>query len=194
MGALTKGYTFGATEQVTSTKLHNLVDSASLNTAAADGSTLQVVSMSGTNKMKIKDSGVGTTQLADNSVTGEKVDSTDSFNFNAVQATTCGLDAYSFTTDSSTLAPNLALGNFQILTIDRNVTSVSALANMSAGKQFTFIIKNGNFNVTGWDTTWKWFGDAEPDVTAVSAGTATDILSGVTDGTNAYVTLLKNFA
>ena len=37
---ITKGYTFGATELVTSTKLHSLVDSATVSGAvASDGTT-----------------------------------------------------------------------------------------------------------------------------------------------------------
>ena len=42
MPILSKGYSFGSTEQVTSTKLGNLVDAAAFTTGAVDGTTTEL--------------------------------------------------------------------------------------------------------------------------------------------------------
>ena len=60
MAILVKGKTFTATEQVTSTKLHQLVDSATFDPAAADGSTLEV---SG-GALRVKDAGITGAKLS----------------------------------------------------------------------------------------------------------------------------------
>lgn len=54
MAIIIKGKTFTSTEQVTSTKLHQLVDDATFDAAAADGSTLEVSA----GALRIKDAGV----------------------------------------------------------------------------------------------------------------------------------------
>lgn len=60
MAILVKGKTFTSTEQVTSTKLHQLVDSATFDPAAADGSTLEV---SG-GALRVKDAGITGAKLS----------------------------------------------------------------------------------------------------------------------------------
>ena len=60
MAILVKGKTFTSTEQVTSTKLHQLVDSATFDPAAADGSTLEVSA----GALRVKDAGITTAKLA----------------------------------------------------------------------------------------------------------------------------------
>ena len=54
MAIIIKGKTFTSTEQVTSTKLHQLVDDATFDAAAADGSTLEVSA----GALRVKDAGI----------------------------------------------------------------------------------------------------------------------------------------
>jgi len=54
MAIIIKGKTFTSTEQVTSTKLHQLVDDATFDAAAADGSTLEVSA----GALRVKDLGI----------------------------------------------------------------------------------------------------------------------------------------
>ena len=67
---------------------------------------------------------------------------------------------------------------------------------MESGQQFTFVIVNSGGNTIGsgatWDSTWKFQGGDQPSGT--SAAGSVDIISGVTDGTNAYITMVKNFS
>lgn len=60
MPIIIKGKTFTATEQVTSTKLHQLVDSATFDPAAADGVTLEVSA----GALRVKDLGVTGAKLS----------------------------------------------------------------------------------------------------------------------------------
>ena len=60
MAILVKGKTFTSTEQVTSTKLHQLVDSATFDPAAADGNTLEVSA----GALRVKDAGITGAKLS----------------------------------------------------------------------------------------------------------------------------------
>ena len=68
MAILVKGKTFTSTEQVTSAKLHQLVDSATFDPAAADGSTLEV---SG-GALRVKDGGITGAKLGSDIAFGMK--------------------------------------------------------------------------------------------------------------------------
>jgi hypothetical protein len=195
MGILSKGKTFTGTEQVTSTKLHNLVDAATFDDPA-DGTTVEV---KGTGKLGVVDGGINTAQLADDCITPDKLDGlTGEFGFTALSSITARLIAYApAAITSSTLSLDLDNGNAQIITLDEPggaITTVDALANMTAGEQFTIILKpiNRTHSITGWHSTWKWFGGSAPAITGTAG--SVDIISGISDGTNAYVTMLKGFA
>lgn len=77
MGVLVKGHTFADNEQVTSTKVNNLVDNATFSNDAVDDSTIQISS----NKLAVKtintgqiaNSAVTTAKVADNAVTTAKI-------------------------------------------------------------------------------------------------------------------------
>jgi hypothetical protein len=69
MAIIIKGKTFTSTEQVTSTKLHQLVDSATFDAAAADGSTLEVSA----GALRVKDLGVTGAKIADSTITDAKI-------------------------------------------------------------------------------------------------------------------------
>ena len=110
MSIIKKGTDFGPTEQVTSTKLDNLVDNASFtdtsaNAVAYTGSTgtclqgggLEVTSAG---QLQVKDSGITTAKLNDNAVTTAKI--TD------LNVTTAKIAADAITT--AKIADNVELG------------------------------------------------------------------------------------
>lgn len=69
MAILSTGNTFGATDTVTSTKLNNIADAATFDDPV-DDSTLELHN----GKLRVKASGVGTTQIAPSSVTKAKIE------------------------------------------------------------------------------------------------------------------------
>ena len=71
MAILSTGNTFGATDTVTSTKLNNIADAATFDDPV-DDSTLELNTADG--KLRVKASGVGTTQIAPSSVTKAKIE------------------------------------------------------------------------------------------------------------------------
>lgn len=70
MAILSTGNTFGATDTVTSTKLNNIADAATFDDPV-DDSTLE---LHNDGKLRVKASGVGTTQIAPSSVTKAKIE------------------------------------------------------------------------------------------------------------------------
>ena len=96
MAILNKGTTYASGDNVTAANLNTLVDSATFKTGsneATDNSTLQV---HGSGYLKIKDLGVGSTQIADDAVITAKIaDST---------GTTDGVTSAKLATDSVTEA------------------------------------------------------------------------------------------
>jgi len=191
MGVLTTGYTWPSAGQVTSTLLNNMVNNAAFASGAVDNVT---IGLSGS-KLSLKDDAVTNGKIADDAVGPEHIGSGE-FTFDSAVATTSQLLPYELAQDSSTMTLDLGNGNFQIVTMSVEVDTVNALANMATGKQFTFVMKaNGSTGFASdatWDSTWKWQGGVVPASTMTNG--AVDIISGVTDGTNAYVTLIKNFA
>ena len=67
MGVITTGQTFASGDQVTSTKLNDIANQATFTSAAdtTDDSTLTIVG----GKLKVKDNGIGSTQLASDALT-----------------------------------------------------------------------------------------------------------------------------
>jgi hypothetical protein len=70
MAILSTGNTFGATDTVTSTKLNNIANAATFDDPV-DDSTLELHT---DGKLRVKASGVGTTQIAPSSVTKAKIE------------------------------------------------------------------------------------------------------------------------
>jgi hypothetical protein len=192
MAVLSKGKTFADLEHITTAKVHELVDLATFDDPV-DGTSLALESSTG--KLKVKDDGISAAKIATDAVTPDAIDQDGGeYLMDDITAVTAKLTPHTETVNGA-VTIDLDNGNFQILTIDADVTSVAALSNQEAGKQFTIVIKaDGAFGIESgeWDTNWKWFGGDAPGTTATDG--AVDILSGVTDGTNAYVTLLKGFA
>ena len=70
MAILSKGKDFDTGEQVTATKLDNLVDNAIFASGAVDNVTTQI---NGSGQLIVKDSGVSTVKIADDAVTTAKI-------------------------------------------------------------------------------------------------------------------------
>ncbi len=192
MAILQRNQTFTPTDQVTSTKLHDLVDLATFHNDAVDGLTIEIAS----NKLAVKNVGITTAKIADDAVTPAKLDDDNESEFvmAKVAATAHRSVAHVDSHSSGDLTIDLDDGNFQIITLNGNVGTVQAVANQASGKHFTILIKpdGGDYSITSWDSTWKWFGGTAPTITGTDG--SVDIISGVSDGTNVYVSMLKNFA
>lgn len=193
---VTIGYTWPSAGQFTSTNMNNSVNEATFAATAVDDTTMTLVTIGGHGRLRVKDGGITTGKLASDAVTPTKIDrDAGEFFLDDVTASTTKLTPYTETISSSTMALDLDNGNFQIITFDTNTTTVSALDNLESGKQFTIlIVHSGAVSIadTAWDSTWKWQGGVAPSSTGTDG--AVDIISGVTDGTNAYVTYIKNFS
>ena len=63
MGVITTGQTFSSGDQVTSTKLNDIANQATF-TSATDTTDNSTLTLSGSGKLKVKDNGIGSTQLA----------------------------------------------------------------------------------------------------------------------------------
>lgn len=192
MAVLSTGQTFGATEQVTSTKLENIADLATFASGAVDGSSTALSS----GAVSVKDGGITTAKIADDAVTPAKVDEDNDTQFvmKKIKGTVTQLEPYTANV-SGAVSIDLDNGSFQVLTITGNVTSVAALSNGSSGQQFTIaFVDDGNAYTfaDSWDSSWKWFGGASSVTTQTAS--AIDIVSGVMVGSSPCVTMLKNFA
>jgi hypothetical protein len=76
MAILTKGQTFSTGDQVTAGKLNELVDDATFATGAVDDLTIGLDSNT-PKRLKVKDSGIGSTQIAGDAVVPTKVSFVD---------------------------------------------------------------------------------------------------------------------
>ena len=193
MAILTKGTTFPSAGQVTSTMLNNIVDNAAFAAGAVDDSTIQLAS----GKVALKDAGVTVNKIADTSITPAKIKYlSELWVFADVTTTKSRLVPGTVAQSTTTMALDLANGNFQIVTLSEDVDTVSALGNLATGKQFTFLFKaSGAKSITSaasWDSTWKFQGGVTPATTGTDG--AYDVVSGFCDDTNAYVTMIKNFS
>ena len=84
MGVLTKGTTFASTEQVTATKLNNIVDDATFTSSAATCNSAGGLELDSSTpkKLQIKDEGINLAMLSNNN-TLKKLYPIGSIYFNA---------------------------------------------------------------------------------------------------------------
>lgn len=184
MAILSKGKTFTATETVTSGKLHDLVDLAEFAAGAKDGVTIDIDP--GTGALFVKE--IDTPQLANDSVTADKVDgSNGTFVFASIQGQRHLSIPHTHNHNSSgALTIDLFNGNFQVVNVSANITSVATMLNAPigyAGGHFTFILRYTTTNLNGPSNTNDW--DAEWLLPSTYGGTLTmsngaiDMISGV---------------
>lgn len=72
MGVITTGQTFSSGDQVTASKLNDIANQATF-TSASDTTDDSTLTLSSSNKLKVKDSGITSTQLATDSVIEAKI-------------------------------------------------------------------------------------------------------------------------
>ena len=77
MGVVNTTYTFSATDTITSAKMNNIIDQTTITGDAITGTTLEVT---GTGKLKIRQQGITSNELATNSVTTTQIASSSSAN------------------------------------------------------------------------------------------------------------------
>lgn len=200
MAILTKGHTYGATDTVTSTNLHALVENAAFASGAYDNVTigkdvngaLYIIS-------------VGTGQLANDAVTPAKVDLDNSgvyaFKNAAAQVHYTNQIALSHSA-AGALTIDIAAGNFRFINVSANITSVANITNASQlyGGHFTLVLKYSGAGLTGpADGDWgdQWYFPSTFDGTLTMTNNSFDLISGVianNGGTPAYfVNSVKNF-
>lgn len=165
MAILSTGNTFGATDTVTSTKLNNIANAATFDDPV-DNSTLELYN----GKLRVKPSGVGTTQIAPSSVTRAKIENVASMK---VLGNTSGsatapqeVEVIDDETMATALATNLATAESIKAYVD-DLIDYSALPSQSGGvttegEQGSYtlpgglIIKYGTLNSTSDSTTYTF--------------------------------------
>lgn len=95
---------------------------------------------------------------------------------------------HSLGTTSGTVAPNVANGNVQTITLNGNLT-LNAFTSPIAGQSLTLIVNTGGTGRT-LTSTMKWAGASK----TLSTTNTTDIISVFYDGTNYWASLSKGFA
>lgn len=94
---------------------------------------------------------------------------------------------HSLGTTSGTIAPDVANGNVQTITLDGNLT-LNAFTSPAAGQSVTLIVNTGGTGRT-LTSTMKWAGGEK----TLSTTNTTDIVSVFYDGTNYWASLSKDF-
>ena len=182
MAILSKGKTFTATETVTSGKLHDLVDLAEFAAGAKDGVTIDIDT---NGALYVKE--IDTSQLANDCVTPDKIDSLNSgvFAFKNASAQVHYSNQIAATHNvAGTLTINGSNGNFQFINVSQDIDDVAAITNASllAGAHFTFLLKYTAVGLNGpgtgdWDPAWLFPSTYSGSLT-MSIGTF-DLISGV---------------
>ena len=183
MAILSKGKTFTATETVTSGKLHDLVDLATFAAGAKDGVTIDIDT---NGALFVKE--INTGQLANDSVTADKVDGGNgTFVFASIQGQRHLSIPHTHNHNSSgALTIDLFNGNFQVVNVSADITSVATMLNAPigyAGGHFTFILRYTENGLNGPDDKNDW--NAEWLLPSTYGGTLTmtngaiDMISGV---------------
>ena len=143
MATITKGQTFGTTEQITNTKLHNLVDLATItgivNSELASGILTSLTTVSG----YIPNINLAT--LSSTGVSGKILYALASIVSGAGRIPCANLYAYNLLATNTSI-PDLSLG--QIFNIPWSTYgSIASFTNMVSGQRFTLIAGQASFPV-----------------------------------------------
>ena len=136
MSILSKGYTFGSTEQVTSTKLGNLVDAATFASGAVDGVSTDLSSGS----IIVKNGGVTPTKLSTGAPTWDS----------SGNVTLTG----SLTGTSATLSGAASVGGNLTVTGSSTLTGQVIRSGTSSGRTIQLVTGSASPNAIsfGWDS------------------------------------------
>lgn len=198
MAILNTGKDFLPTETVTSEKLEQLVNDASFASGAVDGVTLDI---NGSGALYIKS--VGSGQLANDSVTVDKIDlSNGVYLFQNAAAVVHYSNQHPKTHSSAgALTFSVNNGNFQFVTVSANITSVANITNADQlyGGHFTYVLKYSGTELAGpsnGDWGNQWYFPSTFDGTLTMTDGTFDIISGVIandGGPKYFVNSIKNF-
>lgn len=100
---------------------------------------------------------------------------------------------YSAGTISSTYIPNWGESNIQSFTLSSATTNISGGTNILDGTVYTMILKQNNSGsrLVTWGSNYKWQSAIPPVLTTTS--NSTDIITFISDGTNLYGLIAKDF-
>jgi hypothetical protein len=100
---------------------------------------------------------------------------------------------YSAGTVTSTHIPNWNNSNIQTVILSAATTNISGGTNIANGAVYTMIIKQNSIgsNTINWGSEYKWQSGIAPVLT--STANAVDILTFISDGTNLYGLIAKDF-
>lgn len=156
MATVTKGYTFGATEQVTATKLHNLVDLGSVTNIGASDLSSNILSSLPTTAGQLKYYNI-VSSLASGSLI--RYDGSSSFVGTSVLSSTPSVSGNQYWSPRflATLSVNWNNGNVQYLSLVSGSQSVS-LSNPQDGGRYALILKqpSGGFGNISMPTIVLW--------------------------------------
>lgn len=95
-------------------------------------------------------------------------------------------------TDASTINWNLFLGQVATITLTGTGRTMAAPTNMRVGTYILHVIQDatGNKTITSWNSVFKWPAGVTPTLT--TTGSARDMFSFVSDGTNMYGSMLPD--
>jgi len=140
MAILTKGQTFSTGDQVTASKLNELVDDATFATGAVDDLTIGLDSNT-PKRLKVKDSGIGSTQIAGDAVVPTKV----SFVDDALTAT----DGHVLVADGTefnnvAVSGDVSIDNTGVVTIADDAVTINKIADAAIVTESEGIGSNDN--------------------------------------------------
>ena len=100
---------------------------------------------------------------------------------------------YTAGTVTSTHIPNWNNSNIQTVTLSAATTNISGGTNIANGAVYTMILKQNatGSRVVNWASQYKWQSGIAPVLTSTANGV--DILTFISDGTNLYGLMAKDF-
>ena len=157
MGVITTGQTFSSGDQVTSTKLNDIANQATF-TSAADTTDNATLTVSG-GKLKVKDNGIATTQLA--------TDAVETVNIKDGEVTSAKLASMADLRVLGNVSGSAASPSAVVIKDEDNMSSdsASALATQQSIKAYvgtqvatvgTAIYKSSETNIPATNTTTEW--------------------------------------
>ena len=189
MGVLSVTNPYSNGDAVTSVNLNSHVTDATFSSGAKDGVTIDI---DGSGALYVKS--IGTAQIANDAVTPDKIDLANAGTFLFANAAAQKHYSYQYSGSHSSagaLTFNISNGNFQLITVGANITSVAAISNAFTGAHFTFVLKYSGAGLSqsgAWDSAWLFPSVFDGSLTMTDG--AYDLISGVIvddGGTKKYI-------
>jgi hypothetical protein len=173
MAILTKGQTFSTGDQVTASRLNELVDDATFATGAVDDLTIGLDSNT-PKRLKVKDSGIGSTQIAGDAVVPTKV----SFVDDALAAT----DGHVLVADGTefnnvAVSGDVSIDNTGAVTIADDAVTIGKIADAAIVTESEGIASNDNDTTIPTSAAVKDYVDSSAISSNIILATATNSAS-----------------